>query len=65
MKKQSGILSSIQWLVVLVALTLAVTQLSFASSISRWLVLISIGLSCVGFAEAFSPLIGKEPHNQI
>lgn len=60
MKKQRNILLMLQWLVVLVALAIAATQLTVTASASYWLVEIGIGLSCIGFAEACSALIQKK-----
>ena len=61
MKKQN-ILTMLQWLVVMAALAVAMTQLSFVSGAAHWLLTVAIGLSCLGFGDAVSTLIKKEEH---
>ena len=60
MKKQTAILSMLQWLIVLVALAVAMTRFSYLSGAAHWLMTIAIGLSCLGLGDAASKLIRKE-----
>ena len=50
--KKTNIARVLQWLVVLAALALAATQVTFVSGAAHWLVTIAIGLCCLGFGEA-------------
>lgn len=58
MKKQDYVFGTLRWLLILAALTAAIIRYPDAPSGVRWLVVIAIGLSCIGFADSFSPLLG-------
>ena len=59
MKKQA-VLSMLRWFIVLAALAFAMTRFSCLSEAAHWLMILAIGLSCLGFGEACSRLIKKE-----
>ena len=50
--------NTIQWAIVVAALTVAVILIPEASGAVRFFVLVAIGLGCCSFADALSPLIG-------
>ena len=60
--KKTNIARMLQWLVVLAALAIAATQISFAGGAAHWLVTVAIGLCCLGFGDAVSALIKREEH---